>query len=106
MLVNAAEVLYKPRCQLANRCLLCIPFSTSVLQHGGSFHSNGLAIAGQMHYAMTSNGKYSTEEAACMLQNAAGDRYEECAAAGMLQNAAGDRCEECAAAWPLQYHYS
>ncbi len=87
--VNAAEVSYKPTCQLAKQCLLCIPFSTSapVLQYEGSSHSDTLAIAGQMPYAITSRGKFITGEAAGMLQNAAGDRYEECAAAGT--NAAG-----------------
>ena len=88
-LVNAAEVLYKPRRQLAKQCVLYKAFSTSLLQHGGSHHRSVLAIAGQMPYAMTSNGKYIAEETACM-----------------LQNGGGERCEECAAAWPLQPPYS
>ena len=86
VLVNSAEVLYKPRCRLTNQCLLYKPFSTSNLQHEGSLHSDIFAIAGQMPCAMTSNGKFITEEAAGMLQNAAGDRYEECADAWPLQH--------------------
>ena len=45
-----------------------------------------LPIAGQMPYAMTSNGKYTAEETASMLQNAGAERYEECAAAWPLQS--------------------
>ncbi len=86
VLVNAAEVLYKPRCWLAKQCLLFMPCSTSVLQHEGSSHSDALAVDGQMPHAIPAT---VSSSAACM-----------------LQNAGAERCEECAAAWPLQGPYS
>ena len=52
VLVNAAEVLYKPRCWLAKQCLLFMPCSTSVLQHEGSSHSDALAVDGHMPHAI------------------------------------------------------